>query len=69
MYSVAIQRRRSLCFLHKPFHPVRMSSNISRQNLQSNLAIEFRILRQIDFAHPACAKLRADFVTTEFCAR
>src|SRR5258708_5887168 len=42
-----IQRGSGLGLLHKALHPIRMSSNISGQNLQRNFAIEFGILRQI----------------------
>src|SRR5438128_1410814 len=52
-----VQCRSSLGFLHKPTHAIRMSSNLSGQNLKSNFAIQFRILRQIDFAHSARADL------------
>ena len=63
-----VERGSSLGFPHKALHSIRMSSNIGRQNLQCNFAIEFRILRQIHLTHPARAELRANFVTTEFCA-
>ena len=63
-----IERRGSFGFLHKAAHPIVMSSDFSGQNLQRNFAIELRILRQINLSHSAFAKLRADFVTTEFCA-
>src|SRR6266404_6233806 len=39
-----IQRGSGLGLLHKALHPIRMSSNIGRQNLQRNAAIEFGIL-------------------------
>src|SRR2546421_1242619 len=63
-----IQGRRSLCLLNKAPHAILMNRNISRQDLQRNFAIEFRVLRQKHLAHPARTELRADFVATEFCA-
>ena len=45
-----------------------MRSDVGRQNLQRNFAIELRFLCQIHLTHAARANLRADFVTTEFCA-
>ena len=64
-----IQRGSGLGLLHKPLHSIRVSSNVSGQNLQRNLAIEFGILRQIHLAHSALANLRADFVAAESDAR
>ena len=63
-----VQRGSGLCLLHKALHPIRMSSNISGQNLQRNSAIKFRILRQIHFSHSTFTDFRADFVAAEFCA-
>src|SRR5206468_10782845 len=60
-----IQRRSGLRLLHEPPHAIRMSSNIRRQNLQRNFAIQLCILRQINFTHSARANLCADFVTAK----
>ena len=57
-----VQRRRSFRLAHEALHPISIRSNLSGQNLQSNLAIKLCILRQIHFAHPAHAELRDDFV-------
>src|ERR1700686_4478266 len=57
-----IQRGRSLRFLDKASHAVPMSSHLSRQNLQRNFPIKFRILGQINFTHPARAEWRADLI-------
>src|SRR5207237_3007014 len=62
-----IQGGSSFCFLHKALHPIRVRRDFSGQNLQRHFAIELRILGQVHFTHSACADLRADFVTAEFC--
>src|SRR5437667_4850349 len=53
---------------NESLHAIAMRSDLGGKNLQCNFAIELRILRQIHLAHPALAKLRADFIATEFCA-
>ena len=63
-----VERRSSLSFLHKAPHALLFQSNIGRKNLQRDLAIQFRVLREINFAHPARAELRDDFVRAKFCA-
>ena len=57
-----IKRRRRFRFLNETTHPVLVGSKGSWQNLQCDFAIEFGILRQIYFAHPASADLRDDAV-------
>src|SRR3989442_8219458 len=63
-----VKRRRGLSFANEPLHSVAIRGHFSRQNLQSNFAIQLCILRQINFAHSTLANLRADFVATKFCA-
>ena len=60
--------RSCLRLLHEATHAIVIACNFSRQDLQRDFPIQFRVLRQIDFTHSALADLRADFVTTEFCA-
>src|SRR6267378_1583720 len=60
-----VQRRSGSRLLHKALHSIRVSSNISGQNLQRNFAIKFRVLGQINLAHPACADLGDDAVMRE----
>src|SRR5437870_902556 len=43
---------------NETLHAIAMRSNICRQNLQRNFAVEFCILGQIHLAHPARAELR-----------
>src|SRR6266542_7005984 len=63
-----VKRRRSLCFLAEPVHPLLIAGNFFRKNLQGNFAIEPGVLCEIDFAHPARAELPLDFVMAEFCS-
>ena len=46
-----------LGFAKEASDPFAVFTEFSRQNLQSNFAIELRVLRQIHFAHPALADL------------
>ena len=52
--------------MNEAAHAVAISSDLGRQNLERNLAIEFRIERQVHLAHSALAKLLADFVAADF---
>src|SRR5438132_8921223 len=63
-----IQSGSRLGLLNEAAHAVAISSNRGRQNLEGNLAIEFRIERQKHFAHSALAQLLADFVAADFGA-
>src|SRR5256886_16968049 len=60
-----VKRRRSFSFANEPLHSVAIRGHFGRQNLQSNLAIELRVMRQINFTHSARANLCADFVTSK----
>ena len=57
-----VERRRGFCLLNETAHAILVCSKVSRQNLQSNFAIKFCVLRQINLTHPARADLRADFI-------
>ena len=59
-----IQRCGRFCFAHEAVHSIAVRSDLRGQDLQRNFTIEFRVLRQIHFAHSARADLRADLVTT-----
>src|SRR5215831_2742668 len=61
-----IEGRGSLGLLFEAAHPIFLRGKMGRQKIQRNIAVQPRIFRQIDFAHAALAKLRADFVTAEF---
>src|SRR5437667_1550541 len=51
-----VKRRSSLCLLNEAAHPLLIGSHLNRQNLQRNLAIEFRVLGKIHLTHPSRAK-------------
>ncbi len=63
-----IERSRGFCFANETSHAFLIRSNFRRQDLQRYLAIKLRVFRQINFTHPAFAKLRADLVAAETCA-
>jgi hypothetical protein len=48
--------------------PLLIASDFGRQQLDCDLPIKLRVAREIHFAHPAFANLRADFVAAECCA-
>jgi len=54
--------------LDEAAHPLSVRGRVNWQHLQRHIAIELHVPRQIHFAHPARAELRADFVTAKFCA-
>jgi hypothetical protein len=62
-----IEGSRSFRFLNKALHAILVCGNFGGQDFQRDFAIESRVKRQIYFTHAACAKLRADCVTTELC--
>src|SRR6266498_2240947 len=64
-----VQGTRRTRFLLKPAQSILIDRESSRQNFDRNVATELAIACTIHFSHPACAKLRADFVTSEFCTR
>ena len=60
-----VQSRRCPGFLSETLHAVGIASNIVGQNLQGDLAIEPRVLRQIDFTHPSGAQGAPDLIPAE----
>src|SRR2546426_6824403 len=52
-----IQGGSGLGLLDKPLHSIRVSSNVSRQNLQRNFAIQPCVQRQINLTHSARPQL------------
>ena len=51
-----IEGGRRFRFLDETAHAVLVRSKVSRQNLQCDFPIEPRVLRQVNFTHPTCAK-------------
>ena len=60
-----IQRREHLRFALESREPVWVRGKRRRQDLQRDIAIERRIARTIDLAHPARAEGADDFIRTE----
>ena len=63
-----IEGRGGFGFLHEAPHALLVRGNLGGQNLQRYLAIQFCVLREIDFTHPTRAKLGKDFVAIETAA-
>src|SRR5437870_8623530 len=59
------QGRRRLSFANETLHPISVRGDVCGKNLQRDSAIEFGVLRQINFAHSARAEKREDFVMAE----
>ena len=59
------QGRRRLSFANETLHPISVRGDVRGKNLQRDSAIEFGVLRQINFAHSARAEKREDFVMAE----
>src|SRR5258708_37466004 len=57
-----IERRRGCRFLFEAPYSILIRREVSRKNLQRDLAVQARVLGQINFAHAARADLRDDFV-------
>src|SRR5437899_2929020 len=57
-----IQRRCSLSFTSKAGERLRIASNILRQELQRDKAMQAGVLRLVDHTHPAAAQLLDDAV-------
>ena len=55
-------------FSHKSLSCLLICHQTFGQELDRDFAIELRVLGQINLAHPARTKWRADFIATEFCA-
>ncbi len=63
-----IQRGQHLCLALEPREPIGIERERFGQDLQRDVAIQLRVARAIDLAHPACAERRLNFVGTELCA-
>ena len=63
-----IERRKDLRFLLEAGQTVRIVDNGRWQNFQRDVATELRVVSAIDFAHPASAEGREDFVWAEASA-
>ena len=57
-----VERGGRLRFANEPLHPIAIRGYVCGQNLQRDFAIEFRVLRQIHFAHSTFADLRDNTV-------
>src|SRR6185369_9404990 len=64
-----VERSRRGCFLFEAPHSVLIRGNLARQYFQRDLAIQARVVREIDFTHTSCADKRTDFVASELCLR
>ena len=63
-----IQRCQHLGFALEAGEPIRILRKGLRQYFDRDIAIQLFVARPIHLTHSALAQLRADFVTTEFCA-
>jgi len=54
-----------LCFTNEPVHATFVVGKISGQNFQCDFAIKLRVLRQVNFAHPAFADFRDDAIVRD----
>lgn len=59
----------SFGLLYETPHALLIVQNFSGQDFQGHITVQLCIARQIDFTHPACAELGADFVATKMCTR
>jgi hypothetical protein len=64
-----IERRECLRFARKSRQPMGIGRKDIRQDLDRDVAIQLRITRAMDFAHPACPERAEDLVRTEFRSR
>src|SRR5208282_3495449 len=64
-----LERRNSFCFALHALSQFRVRGKMRRQNLDSNNSVEARVLGAVDFAHPARAQRRLNFIWTELRAR
>jgi hypothetical protein len=62
-----IQRREHACFALEPRQPVRIVNDRVGQDLDCDVALEARVERAVDLAHPTGAERADDFVGTEEC--
>ena len=64
-----IEGRGGVCFLDKPAAAILVADAVGRQYLDGHLAVQTRIARAIDLAHPAGADESEDLVRPECRAR
>src|SRR5258705_1710414 len=62
-----VQCGSGLRFLYEATHAI-VPSDIHGQNLQSDLAIELCVMRQVNHTHSTRAELGADFIAADFGA-
>src|SRR5262249_39724968 len=61
-----VERARGLRLADKAAQPKRVVGIPFRQELQRDTAVKLRVIRQINFTHPACTDSRDDFITPKF---
>jgi hypothetical protein len=64
-----IERREDLCLTLEAREAIRIEREGLRQDLQRDVAIQFRIARAIDLTHAAGPERRLDFIRAEASAR
>src|SRR3984893_17337 len=60
-----IERRGGLCFLSEAPHAVLIRGEVSRQNLERNLAVKLGVLGEIDLAHATRTELGNDAIVRQ----
>jgi hypothetical protein len=60
-----IERREHLRLALESREPIAIGRHHCRQNFQGDVAAELGVARAVDFAHPAGADWRDDFVRTD----
>src|SRR5438445_13652421 len=60
-----IERRRGFCFLSEAPHAVLIRGEVSRQNLERNLAVKFGVLCEIDLTHATRTELGNDAIVRQ----
>ena len=62
-----IERCRCSRFLFEASHTILVRSDVDRQNLQGDFAIQTVVLSEIDLTHTTRAEKRANRITPELC--
>src|SRR5512132_2779400 len=63
-----VEGRGGLGLLHETKHALATGCQLSWQDFQRNVAIKLKVLRQVDFTHPALAQLGQNLVAAKLCA-
>ena len=63
-----IERRDRACLLGEALQPLPVCGERCGQNLDGHRAVQPRIMRAVNFAHPAGTQRGPDFVGPEFCS-